>query len=193
MAATYVTVAELRLNLGIQSLYSDSIVEEVCQSAQNIVDSYLWKNVKYNVGHSNTATTGTLYFNELITNFFYVGQTVTISGNGSKHNGSKTITAVVDNKITYNISGNNNTPSVLHPVNPYGTVSAEAYVDYATVPEVREASMMIAVDIWQARQASNAGGISPDFQPSPYRMGNTLIARVRGLLANHLAPNGLVG
>jgi hypothetical protein len=52
---------------------------------------------------------------------------------------------------------------------------------------------MIAVDIWQARQSSNAGGISPDFQPSPYRMGNTLLARVRGLLANHLSPNGLVG
>ncbi len=43
---------------------------------------------------------------------------------------------------------------------------------------------MVAVDIWQARQASNAGGISPDFQPSPYRMGNTLMARVRGLLAS---------
>ena len=58
---------------------------------------------------------------------------------------------------------------------------------------MREASLMIAVDIWQARQASNAGGISPDFQPSPYRMGNTLMARVRGLLADHLAPGGQVG
>lgn len=192
MAATYVTVAELRLNLGIQSLYSDAVVEEVCQSAQNIVDSYLWKNVKYNIGHSNTTTTGTLYFNEIITNFFYVGQTVNIQGNEAHHNGNKTLTAVVDNKITYNING---TPAatVYHPVNPYGTVSAGTYVDYATVPEVREASMMIAVDIWQARQASNAGGISPDFQPSPYRMGNTLLARVRGLLAPHLSPNGLVG
>jgi hypothetical protein len=193
LAATYVTVAELRLNLGIQSLYSDSVVEEVCQSAQNIVDSYLWKNVKYNIGHSNTTTTGTLYFNEIITNFFYVGQNIVVAGNGSKHNGSKTITVVSDNKITYAISGNNNTAVVYHPVNPYGTVSAESYVDYSVVPEVRESAMMIAVDIWQARQASNAGGISPDFTPSPYRMGNTLIARVRGLLAAHLSPNGLVG
>ena len=60
-------------------------------------------------------------------------------------------------------------------------------------PEVNEAALMIAVDIWQARQTSNAGGISPDFQPSPYRMGNTLMARVRGLLADHLAPGGQVG
>ena len=67
------------------------------------------------------------------------------------------------------------------------------YHNYATLPEVNLASLMVAVDIWQARQASNAGGISPDFQPSPYRMGNTLMARVRGLLADHLAPGGQVG
>jgi hypothetical protein len=53
--------------------------------------------------------------------------------------------------------------------------------------------MMIAVDIWQARQMSATGGISPDFQPSPYRMGNTLMARVRGLIADYLHPGGLVG
>jgi hypothetical protein len=192
MAATYVTVAELRLNLGIQSLYQDSVVEEVCQSAQNIVDSYLWKNVKYNIGHSNTTTTGTLYFNEIITNFFYVGQSITVSGNGSQLNGNKTITAVTDNKISYSLNGS---PAAhpYHPVNPYGTVTGDIYIDYSVVPEIRESAMLIAVDIWQSRQASNSGGISPDFSPSPYRMGNTLLARVRGLLAPHLSPNGLVG
>ena len=193
MAATYVTVAELRSALGIGSLYSDSVVEEVCQSAENIISSYLWRNNVNNSGHSNTTNTGTLYFDFDISKVFYVGQTVTISGNGSKHNGSKTLTGVGQDTITYAITGNNNTAAPYHPVNPFGVVAGDTYVDYATVPEVREASLMIAVDIWQARQASNAGGISPDFQPSPYRMGNTLIARVRGMLANHLSPNGLVG
>jgi hypothetical protein len=191
MAATFVTVAELRLNLGIQSLYSDSLVEEVCQSAENIVSSYLWKNQKYNYAHSSIVGAGTLYFNENITNTFYVGQSVTISNNGSRFNGTKTITAIKDNTITVNT--NHTSVQPIHPVQPYGTVSAESYVDYATVPEVREASMLIATDIWQSRQASNAGGISPDFSPSPYRMGNTLIARVRGMLQNHISPNGLVG
>jgi hypothetical protein len=193
LAATYCTVAELRSALGIGSLYNDSVVEEVCQSAENIVSSYLWRNTYNNTGHSNTTNTGTLYFNYDISKEFYIGQVVVISGNGSKHNGSKTITGVGQDTITYAISGNNNTAAPFHPVNPFGVVAGETYVDYATVPEVRESSLMIAVDIWQARQASNAGGISPDFQPSPYRMGNTLLARVRGLLANHLSPNGLVG
>jgi hypothetical protein len=193
MAATYVTVAELRSALGIGSLYSDSVVEEVCQSSENIVSSYLWRNTYNNTGHSNTTNTGTLYFNYDISKEFYIGQVVVISGNGSKHNGSKTITGVGQDTITYAITGNNNTAAPFHPVNPFGVVAGETYVDYASVPEVRESSLMIAIDIWAARQSSNAGGISPDFQPSPYRMGNTLLARVRGLLANHLSPNGLVG
>ena len=193
MAATYVTVTELRSALGIGSLYSDTVVEEVCQSSQDIVSSYLWINALNNSGHSNTTNTGTLYFDQSIYGVFYVGQTVTITGNGSKHNGSKTLTGVGENTITYAITGNNNTAAPYHPVAPYGLVTADTYVDYSTVPAVRESSLMIAVDIWQARQASNAGGISPDFQPSPYRMGNTLLARVRGLLAPYLSPNSLVG
>lgn len=192
MAATYVTVAELRSALGIGSLYSDSVVEEVCQSSEDIVSSYLWINAVNNSGHSNTASTGTLYFDQPVSQIFYVGQTVTISGNGSKHNGSKTLTGVGERTITYAIAGNN-TAAPYHPVNPYGKVLADTYVDYATVPAVREASLMVAVDIWQSRQASNSTSITPDFQPSPWRMSASLIAKVRGLLAPYLSPNSLVG
>jgi hypothetical protein len=193
MPASMPTIAELRSALGIGTLYSDTVVDEACQSAQDIVLSYLWVNATNNTGHSNTANTGTLYFDTPINKTFYVGEVVNISGNGSKHNGNKTITLVDTYTITYAITGNNNTPTPFHPVVPYGLVSGQTYVDYLTVPAVNEAALMIAIDIWQARQASNAGGISPDFQPSPYRMGNTLTARVRGLLAPYLSPNSLVG
>jgi hypothetical protein len=193
MAATYVTVAELRSALGIGSLYSDTVVEEVCQSSQDIVSSYLWINAVNNSGHSNTTNTGTLYFDQSIYGVYYVGQTVVISGNGSKHNGSKTLTGVGENTITYAITGNNNTATPFHPVAPYGLVTADTYVDYSTVPAVREASLMVAVDIWQSRQASNSTSITPDFQPSPWRMSASLIAKVRGLLAPYLSPNSLVG
>lgn len=193
MAATYVTVAELRSALGIGSLYSDTVVEEVCQSAEDIVSSYLWVNAISNLGHSNTASTGTLYFDQPVNRIFYVGQVVNITGNGSKHNGNKTITGVSPNTITYNITGSSNTPTPFHPVNPFGKVSGDTYVDYAIVPAIREASLMVAVDIWQSRQASNSTSITPDFQPSPWRMSASLIAKVRGLLAPYLSPNSLVG
>ena len=142
--------------------------------------------------YRSPSATGTLYFDQ--PHGFYVGQTVVISGNGSKHNGSKTITAISLYSITYSVTGNNITAAPYHPVAPYGSVAADTYVDFSLVPEIREASLLIAVDIWQARQLSNAGGVSPDgFTPSPYRMGNTLLARVRGLIANYLKPSGLVG
>jgi len=191
MAATYVTVAELRSALGIGSLYSDTVVEEVCQSAEDIVSSYLWKNEKYNYAHSSIVGAGTLYFNEDITNIFYVGQSVTISNNGSRFNGTKTITAVSGNTIT--VGTNHTSVQPQHPVNPYGTVAAENYITYSTVPAIRESSLMVAVDIWQSRQASNSTSITPDFQPSPWRMSASLIAKVRGLLAPYLSPNSLVG
>ena len=187
------TVAELRSALGVGSLYPDATLQEVCDAADAVILPILWNNNSYNVAHSNTTNTGTLYFETPIKDVFYVGQTVVITGNGSKHNGSKTITGVGAYSITYAITGNNNTAAPYHPVNPLGQVAADTYVDYTLDAAVQEAALMISVDIWQARQVSSTGGVSPDFTPSPYRMGNTLLARVRGLLAHALSPDSMVG
>ena len=189
MAATYVTQAELRTVLGIGTLYADSVVEEVCQAAENIIKSHLWFNNYYAVAHSCTDNVGTLYFN--MPHGLYIGESVVISGCGSAYNGTKTITAKDVYSISFTVS---RADVVRHPIQPYGVVAADTYTTFSTIPEIREASTLIAVDIWQSRQLSNAGGVSPDgFTPSPYRMGNTLLARVRGLIANYLNPNGLVG
>jgi len=187
------TVSELRSALGVGSLYADATLQQTCDAADAVILPMLWNNYTFNVAHSNTATTGTLYFDTLVEDVFYVGQVVNITGNGSKHNGNKTLTGVGDYNITYNITGNNNTPAVYHPVVPFGQVSADQYVDWSQDSAVQEAALMISVDIWQARQVSNSGGVSPDFTPSPYRMGNTLLARVRGLLAHAISPNSMVG
>ena len=187
------TVAELRSALGVGSLYPDATLQEVCDAADVVILPMLWNNYTFNIAHSNTTNTGTLYFDSVIKDVFYVGQTVVISGNGSKHNGSKTITAVGAYSITYAITGSSNTAAPYHPVNPLGQVAADTYVDYTTDAAVQEAALMISVDIWQARQVSNSGGVSPDFTPSPYRMGSTLLARVRGLLAHALSPDSMVG
>jgi len=187
------TVAELRSALGVGSLYADATLQQTCDAADAVILPMLWNNYSFNVAHSNTTNTGTLYFETTTKDVFYVGQTVVISGNGSKHNGSKTITGVGAYSITYAITGNNNTAAPYHPVNPLGQVAADTYVDWSQDSAVQEAALMISVDIWQARQVSNSGGVSPDFTPSPYRMGNTLLARVRGLLAHAISPNSMVG
>ena len=191
MAATTPTVLELRSALGIGSLYSDAVVDECAQAAQDIVSSYLWKDELNNYAHSNIVGSGTLYFNNSVRNIFYVDQTVTISGNGATFNGSKVITSMTDFSIT--VTTSHSTVEAIHAVQPYGTVAGATYTNYATVSAVREAALMVAVDIWQSRQASNSTSITADFQPSPWRMSASLIAKVRGLLAPYLSPNSLVG
>jgi hypothetical protein len=187
------TVAELRTALGVGSLYTDAVLQSVCDAADNVLLPFLWNNYTFNVGHSNTTTEGTLYFNESIKDIFYVGQTVTISGNGAPHNGSKAITGMSDTTITYAVTGSP-TAQPRHTVAPFGQVAVVATVDYTTVPAIQEASLMISIDIWQSRQAPSSGGVTIDgYAPSPYRMGNTLLARVRGLLAPYLDPRSMVG
>jgi hypothetical protein len=187
------TVAELRTALGVGSLYADATLQEVCDAADNVLLPFLWNNYTFNVGHSNTTTEGTLYFDQSIIDIFYVGQTVVISGNGAPHNGSKAITGVSDDSITYAVTGSP-TAQPQHSVAPFGQVAVAATVDYTTIPAIQECALMISIDIWQSRQAPSSGGVSIDgYAPSPYRMGNTLLARVRGLLAPYLDPRSMVG
>lgn len=216
MAATYVTADELRDNLGIGTLYSDAVVEEVCQTAENLIKKQLWFN-EFPVVSS--AISGEKCYVVMSANpTFAAGQTVVITGVGAKYNGSHTILSTYPwtngsqsfpyfNTFPYNSWNFPRGYSIIqyqasdhpadenwHQVLPYGKVTGEFASDpYDTVPEIREAAMMIAVDVWQARQQSNAGGVSPDFSPSPYRMGNSLLSRVRGLIAPHLSPRGMVG
>lgn len=187
-----VTPSELATNLGVGTLYSDATLQEICDAADAVLLPMLWGNKYYNVGHSNTATTGTLYFDQLVTEFFYVGQTVVITGNEAHHNGSKTLTGVGDYSITYNINGTP-TPTVRHIVQPFGTVTSTTYVDWSQDSAVQLAALMIASDIFQAKQAP-AGGVSIDgLTPSPWKMSASLLAKVRGLIAHALAPTSMVG
>ena len=216
MPATYVTEAELRENLGIENLYSSDIIETCCQSAQDLLNQFLWFDSAPVVGatlQNNIATV-------MISNpgIFSVGQSVTISGSGSVYNGTYTITGT----LPYTQGTNNSFPSIAFNVNafnfpagfsfiqyaktnanlnfarilPYGSaVGTDTKTNsYATTPSVREAAMILAVDIFQARQVSQTGGVSIDgFSPSPYRMGNSMIGKIRGLIAGYTNPNSMVG
>jgi hypothetical protein len=193
MPASYVTVAQLRSNLGIGTLYSDSVVENVCQAAENLIKEKLWFNEQTVYALSAEGTTGRIYLASNVSQFV-VGDVVTVENVRQHFNGTQTITKVYNNGDNYIEFVNAQIVTrEYHTIAPFGRVFGNTSIDYETLPQVKEAAMMIAVDIWQARQMSATGGISPDFQPSPYRMGNTLMARVRGLLADYLHPGGLVG
>ena len=186
------TVAELRSALGVGTLYTDAVLQQVCDASDNVLLPFLWKNQQSIVAHSSDSTVGTLYFDNEINDVFYVGQSVSISGAGSRFNGTKTITSVSDYSFTIAITAGNNNP--YHTVAPYGIAAAETYTDYTAIPAIQEASLMVAITIWQARQAPSGQGMSVDgFSPSPFTMSSTLVARVRGLLAPYLDPRSMVG
>jgi hypothetical protein len=214
--ASYVTEAELRANLGIENLYSSDIVETCCQAAQDLLNQFLWFDSAPVVGtalQSNVATV--MIANPAI---FNVGQSVTLSGCGSTFNGTFTITGTKPlssgstltipylgyNSYSFNlpngysfiqftkVAADANFTRVL----PYGSaVGADTKTNsYATTPAVREAAMILATDIFQARQVSQTGGVSIDgFSPSPYRLGNSMIGKIRGLLAGYQNPGSMCG
>jgi len=211
--ATYVTEAELRANLGIENLYSSDIVETCCQTAQDLLNQFLWFDSAPVVGvtlQSNVATA--VIANPAI---FSTGQSVTLSGCGATFNGTYTITATIpfttgtSNSFPFTnmhfsptsgysliqfakTASNTNFQRLL----PYGSaVGADTKTaSYATTGAVREAAMILAVDIFQARQVSQTGGVTIDgFSPSPYRMGNAMIGKIRGLIAGYQNPNSMVG
>lgn len=214
--ADYVTVAEVRSALGVQSLYSDTEIESVCQAATTLIEKQLWFNEYPVVGVSVYGNIATAVLSAPLP--IATGQTVTISDcGGSPYAGNHTVIGTYPwsaGSLSFNWFGFlpytrynfpagysmiqwnvNHADDNYHLIVPYGKakVTPSTGVDYATEPLVREAALMIAIDIWQARQQSNAGGVSPDFSPSPYRMGNSLFSRVRGLLAPYLSPRGMVG
>jgi hypothetical protein len=216
MAATYVTEQELRDNLGIGDLYTDAVVEECCQSAQDLLNQFLWFDSAPVVGtalQNNVATV-------MLANpgIFTTGDSVTLSGCGATFNGTFTITGTIpwtagtatqfpsiafNNRLTNYPNGysyiqfaktasNANFTRVL----PYGAaVGADTKTNtYATTPAVREAAMILAVDIFQARQVSQTGGVTIDgFSPSPYRLGNSMIGKIRGLISGYQNPLSMLG
>jgi hypothetical protein len=216
MPASYVTVAELRANLGIGSLYSDSTVEECCQAAQDQINSFLWFDSAPVVGTALVSNVATV----MLANpgLFTVGESVTIAGAGSTFNGTYTITAT----LPFSTGTTNLLPAFNMQLNyyqqpqgysfiqfaktaadqnfrrvvPSGTATGEdtKTATYVNTASVRQAAMILAVDIWQARQVSQTGGVGLDgFSPSPYRMGNSMIGKIRGLLSPYINPNSMVG
>jgi hypothetical protein len=81
----------------------------------------------------------------------------------------------------------------VHPIAPFGKVTATNYTDWTTDMAIQQAALMISVEIWQARTATLSGSNAVDFQPSPYRMSAQLLAKVRGLIAHALDPRSMVG
>jgi len=179
-----------------------------------LVDSYLWYNSAPVVGSQISNNTASLTLANPAT--FVVGQSITVTKCGSTYNGTYTITGAFPGTTVplsiatglfldylyrypsgYSVVQYAKTAAddAFHLIKPYGVVKGPFHsTAYSATPAIREAAMIIAVDIFQARQVSQTGGVGMDGQSaSPYRLGYQLINRVRGMLQPYSSPNSLVG
>jgi len=188
-----ITLSELKSVLGIGDIYADSIVQAVADSAENIILSYLIFDDVSIVGASLTNNVARFYCHD---NTFVVGQALTVTGCGSPFNGSPTVTKVGYDEyhVTYFEAAITNADISKRQIIPNGraVLTSQAAL-YDTTPEVREAALAVACDIWITRTGT-LGQQGVDFQsPAPYRLGRSMLTRVSGLLGKHLDTRGYLG
>jgi hypothetical protein len=189
-----ITISELKAVLGIGDIYADSIVQEVADAAENILLSYLiFDDVAIN-GVQLTNNVARFYCYD---NTFVVGQALTVAGCGSPFNGSRTVTKVGYDEygVSFFEAAITNANITKRKVIPNGRalLTSQATMYDTGYPEVSEACLAIACDIWITRTGT-LGQQGVDFQsPAPYRLGRSMLTRVSGLLGKHLDTRGYLG
>ena len=188
-----ITLSELKAVLGIGDIYADAIVQACADSAENIILSYLIFDDVAIKGVSLTSNVAKFYCYE---NTFVVGQALTVSKCGAPFDGSRTVTTTGTDEfgVTFFTAAITNADITKRMVIPHGraVLTSQAAL-YDTTPEVREAAMAVACDIWITRTGT-LGQQGVDFQsPAPYRLGRSMLTRVSGLLGKHLDTRGYLG
>jgi hypothetical protein len=203
-----ISLSEFKAVLGIGSIYADAIVQAVADSAENIILSYL---IFDDVAIQSVKLTNNIATFYCFENTFVTGQALTVTGCGSPFNGSRTVLesgygasfdglpTILDTRynnyqIPFFTAAITNADITERRIIPSGraVLTSQATL-YDTTPEVREAAMAVACDIWITRTGT-LGQQGVDFQsPAPYRLGRSMLTRVSGLLGKHLDTRGFLG
>lgn len=215
--ALYVTADELREVLGVGTLYTDEQLEGACETATTLIQKQLWFDSYPVIGGTVQDGIATVVISAPVS--FTATEQVVISGSGTKLNGTHTVTATYpwsqgsgtfpfftyyfpygyyNFPRNYSLIQFSTTQANMNYrlIQPYGSVVGADTMEtaYADEQPIRQAALMVAVDVWQARQAPSSGGVSVDgYTPSPYRLGNTMLAKVRGLIAPYTSPRAMLG
>jgi hypothetical protein len=189
-----IVLAELKSVLGIGDIYADAIVQECADAAENVLLSYLIFDEVSIKGVSLTSNVARFYCYD---NTFVVGQALTVTNCGSPFNGSRTVSKVGYDEygVTFFEAAITNADITKRMVIPNGraVLTSQASLYDSGYPEVKEAAMAIACDIWITRTGT-LGQQGVDFQsPAPYRLGRSMLTRVSGLLGKHLDTRGYLG
>jgi hypothetical protein len=199
-----VTRAELQSTLNIGTLYPDAVVDQVIGAAEDVILSMLVRYKAQVIQVCCQASvpppgTGTIIrFRTKEPHQFLVGQRIRF-GVFPYQNFSNRELDIIELVGDDVIRAQSTTPWNPGVTDPKPVIpAAEVYADssrafYDNVPEVKEAALAIAVDIFQSRVAPGGQMQGVDFTPGPYRLGRSLMTRVSGLLGRWLDPGVLIG
>ena len=199
-----VTLAELKQTLGIGDLYADPILEQVIGTAESVVLSMLTRDRQHidqvccTEAFTPPATGTQIRFRTVRDHDYKVGQVIRFGEFPRAGFANKVLTVIevpADNVVIaqatqpFNPGEFDPTPVIPNAV-VYREVAADFYDD---IPEVREAALAIAVDVFQSRVAPGGQTEAIDFTPGPYRLGRSMFTRVSGILKRWVDPGALVG
>ena len=187
-----VTPTQLRDVLQVSSsLYSDAYLQKVIDTSELTILPLL---VSYSPAVTNrriasnvaTLTTNTPHN-------YIVGSSVVVSSVDATFNGTYTVTAIGgEYEFSY---AKTNADIAMNAVIPHGDTylsGKDAATIYASNPAVYEAIIVISVEVFQSITAAGGQIEGIDFQPTPYRMGRSLLNRVIGILGKSLDTDAML-
>jgi hypothetical protein len=185
-----IDIDDFKAVLGVGDIYPDETLEGVMESAELVLKSFL---------NFHNASIVAVELKDNVARFwtrkdheYSVGQQVTIDRVGNPFNGTRTITKVYDRQFQAAITSADVVKRVNKPDGNCILEGQETYYD--NIPQIREAALMIAVDLWNARQSAQGIANDATFAPGvPYRMGRSLVSRVAGLISGYRDPSSMVG
>jgi hypothetical protein len=184
-----IDIDELRTTLGVGTLYPDSTLQQVADAAEELIDGLLDYN-RASIASAQISNNVVTFFTA-DRNSLSIGDSVTVSGTDATFNATYTVVSRNDFFFTAaKVAAN----TELKRYKPFGKVIlvSQALI-YDSVPSVREASLAVAIEIFQQRTAPGGTIQAVDFTPGPHRLGQALLTRVRGLLAPYMDMGGFVG
>jgi hypothetical protein len=179
-----ITAGELRDVLGVSSsLYNDAYLDQIIESAEGVILPLLTQY--QNAIATTRIEDGVLYCVTLRPSYFAEGQTVIIAGTGVDTNGTYVITLDTTKPLEFSVA-TNLADRVAYAIIPSGTATLDGYSSaelYADTPAVKSALLIVSTEIFQSITASGGQIEGVDFQPTPFKMGRSLMNRVIGLLS----------
>jgi hypothetical protein len=187
-----VTPTQLRAVLQVSSsLYQDAYLQKVIDTSELVILPLL-------VSYSSAVTDRQLANNvaTLTTNTphnYIVGSSVVVSIGDAVFDGTKTVTAI-SSEYLFSFA-KTNADITRNAVIPHGTTYLSGYdaaTIYASNPAVYEAIIVVSVEVFQSINAAGGQIEGVDFQPTPYRMGRSLLNRVIGILGKSLDTDAML-